>query len=368
MQARRPLRVLVLLTVLAGSLAGATATASASTQQPVDTHSTPDPGVVLYNGTFYAFTTGSYGLWESTATEAAGPWTAPADVLNHSVQPGWVLNTAGIWAPDAVRLPTGGWVVYFSALLNPNDPSKTQPEETPVSGARCIGAATAPTSAGPFTMMSSPLVCLEGFGAADDMLHDPGQRVPGEGVIDPDPVFIDNSWDNNTNELFLVYKTQSGTGQATIRMIRLDISDGTSVVGVSSQLLAAIPTGSGGTYQFSDTIEAPSMLALSDGWFVMFVAHGNYQSCDYSTEWYKTQHPWSWTQTPAGTLLSQGQDGLCGPGTADIADSEVSGQYRLFFNAYTSGTPNTTRELYADTVTIGSDGYTPVLQPLAPAS
>lgn len=361
----RGLRVLALLAVLAGSLAGATTSAEASTQQPVDSQSMPDPGVYLYDGQFYAFTTGGFGLWESTAPEASGPWTAPTDVLNHSSIPDWIEQSAGIWAPDVVRLPSGTWVVYFAALLNPSSGSGP---ETPASDARCIGAATASTPTGPFTMQANPLVCLPGYGAADDMTSDPGNRQLGQGVIGADPVFIDNSWDNNTNELFLLYKTQSGTGQSTIRMVRLDLNDGTSVLGVSHQLLVAQPTGSGGTYQFSDTIEAPSMLALSDGWFLLFVAHGNYDSCSYSTEYYQSQHPWSWNQTPVATVLSQGQDGLCGPGTADITGSEVAGQYRLFFDAYTSGTPGTTRELYADSVTIGSDGYTPTLNPLAPAS
>jgi arabinan endo-1,5-alpha-L-arabinosidase len=200
------------------------------------------------------------------------------------------------------------------------------------------------------------------------MTADPGNRVIGEGVIDPDPVMIDNGWDGNTNELFLTYKTQSGTGQATIRMVRLDLTtNGTTALGDSHQLLSAIPTGSGGTYQFSDTIEGPSMLALPDGWFVLFVSHGNYTTCDYSTEYFTSQHPWSWSQSGGKTVLSQSGNGLCGPGGADVSDSEVAGQYRLFFAAYTDGTAGQ-REMYADVLTIASDGYTPQLTPLTPAA
>lgn len=342
--------------------------AGAATQQPVDTRSTPDPGVTLYNGSFYAFSTGGFGLWESTAPIASGPWTAPANVMNKSGLPAWIDTSAGIWAPDMIQIPNGGeFVVYFSAQLNPAAYSGTR--EIPASGARCIGAAESSSPKGPFTVQPNPVVCLKGYGAADDMTGDPGNRVIGEGAIDADPVIINNSWDNNTNELFLVYKTQSGTGQATIRMVRLDLTtNGTGILGDSHQLLAAIPTGSGGSYQFGDTIEGPSLLSLSDGWFVLFVAHGNYGTCGYSTEWFKSQHPWSWTQTGGTTILSQSQDGLCGPGGADVSGSEVSGQYRLFFHAYASGTAGTTREMYADVLTIGSDGYTPQLSPLAPAS
>jgi arabinan endo-1,5-alpha-L-arabinosidase len=359
------------LVVAAGAVTGAAVQAGpagAATQQPVDTRSTPDPGVTLYNGKFYAFTTGGFGLWESTAPIASGPWTAPANTLDTSGLPSWIDRSAGVWAPDMVRVPTSGeFVMYFAALLNAS--ASSGPTEKPTSGARCIGAAESASPTGPFTVQPHPVVCLKGYGAADDMTGNPGKRVTGQGVIDPDPVVINNSWDNNTNELFLLYKTQSGTGQATIRMVRLDMTtNGTTELGTSHQLLAAIPTGSGGSYQFSDTIEAPSLLSLSDGWFVLFVAHGNYGLCSYSTEWFKSQHPWSWTQTGGTTILSQSRNGLCGPGSADVSGSEVSGQYRLFFHAYASGTAGTTREMYADVLTIGSDGYTPSVSALAPAS
>ena len=360
------MRTVLALVLLVGGLAGAVMPrAAAATQSPVDTHSTPDPGVYLYDGTFYAFTTGGFGLWESTAPEAAGPWTAPANHFDMTSIPSWIEQSAGVWAPDMIQLPGGEFVVYFAAKLNPS--ASSGPTETPDSSARCIGAAESASPTGPFVIQANPVVCLKGYGASDDMTADPGNRVIGAGVIDPDPVIINNSWDNDTNELFLLYKTQSGTGQATIRMVRLDLSGGTSMVGDSHQLLSALPTGSGGAYQFSDTIEAPSLLVLPNGWFVLFVAHGNYDSCDYSTEWFKSQHPWSWTQTGGTTVLSQAQDGLCGPGGADVSGSEVAGQYRLFFHAWVGGTTGT-REMYADVLTIGSDGYTPELSPLAPAS
>ena len=365
----RPIRLAAALVMVAGALTVTAAPAGAATQRPVDTHSTPDPGVTLYNGKFYAFTTGGFGLSESTAPIASGPWTAPGNVMDtNSAIPRWVDQSAGVWAPDMIQIPTSKeFVVYFAARLNASAHSGTT--ETPQPGARCIGAAESSSPTGPFTVQANPVVCLEGYGASDDMTADPGNRVRGEGVIDADPVIINNSWDNNTNELFLTYKTQSGTGQATIRMVRLDMTtNGTTDLGDSHQLLAAIPTGSGGTYQFSDTIEAPSLLSLSSGWFVLFVAHGNFGTCGYSTEWFKSQHPWSWTQTGGTTVLSQSQDGLCGPGSADVSGSEVSGQYRLFFHAYANGTAGSTREMYADVLTIGSDGFTPHLSALAPAA
>jgi hypothetical protein len=303
-------------------------------EPPVDTHPIADPGVTLYNGSFYAFTTSTssegFGLWESKASMASGPWTAatgsgtaPSNEFSTASVPGWIETSGGVWAPDMVLDPvTGDFVVYFTALLNPAKFTGTR--ETPASGARCIGAAVskkpangsaAPT--GPFTIQPNPVVCLKGYGASDDMTADPGNRLTGEGAIDPDPVIINNSWDNNTNELLLLYKTQSPTtGQATIRMVRVDMTtDGTTQVsgGDSHQLLVPTPTGSGGSYPFSDTVEGPSLLSLPNGYFVLFVAHGNFSSCAYSTEYFVSQHPWSWTQNGGTTVLSQSSTGLCGP-------------------------------------------------------
>lgn len=136
-----------------------------------------DPGIFLYQHTFHAFTTGGFGLWQSTAREAAGPWTARVNVLNRSSVPGWISRSGGIWAPDVIRLPGGGWVVYFAAVLNVN-PSLNQPEK-PDRNAHCLGAATAKSIKGPFTIVANPVVCLKGYGAGDDMTADPGKRQRG---------------------------------------------------------------------------------------------------------------------------------------------------------------------------------------------
>lgn len=109
------------LAVVAGSIWGAAPSAwAAPTQRPVDTRPMADPGIYLYQHTFNAFTTGGFGLWRSTAPRAAGPWTARVNVLDRSSVPSWIKRSDGIWAPDVVRLPDGGWVVYFAAMLNVN--------------------------------------------------------------------------------------------------------------------------------------------------------------------------------------------------------------------------------------------------------
>jgi hypothetical protein len=88
---RRPASTAAIVIALAASTVTGLAmpARAAATQQPVDSNSMADPGVTLYDGNFYAFSTGSFGLWESTAPQAGGPWTAPANVLSTSGIPAW---------------------------------------------------------------------------------------------------------------------------------------------------------------------------------------------------------------------------------------------------------------------------------------
>jgi arabinan endo-1,5-alpha-L-arabinosidase len=348
--------------VLAGALLAPVGPANAATAQPVSAASMPDPGVILNAGTFYAFSTGS-GLQESTASLAAGPWSTPVDVLQrtdaagNSLIPAWMNASQGIWAPDLIDTDRG-WVVYFSAVLNPAAGTPVV-GDTPDPGARCIGSAVSTRPTGPFVVDAQPVVCLPGYGASDPMANDPGNRVRGAGVIDASPSYLTVSGERR---LYLLYKTQEGP--ATIRMARLSPADGRSVFGDSHQLLVAP-----GTAQ-SDTIEAPSLIQRGT-WYVLFVAHGNFDTCDYETRWYASQHIWSWPTGSSGIgnpLLNKGSSGLCGPGGADVTDSQVAGQNRLFFHGWIDPSTNlpardanSVRRMYAAVLTWGSDGYTPII-------
>jgi len=372
-------RVLVVLAV-AGAMLGAAALPGQAAGHPLPVktvsgtnHNTPDPGVLLFNGKFYAFSTGS-GLHESTSATAAGPWTTPVNRLVKGSLPRWADPSKGIWAPDMIRTTSGTFVVYFAAALKGTAGHPAGNDSKPANGARCIGTARSKSPTGRFTPNSKPLVCFRQYGPADNMNGDPGKRVRGEGVIDAAPVFVRVG---GHQELFVVYKTQAdpGAGQhATIRMVRLAEANGTAVVGESHQLLFSA-TGS-----FAATIEAPALIQHGK-WFILFVAHGNFDSCNYSTEWFRSQRIWSWNSSGGTTFLSSQNTHLCGPGTADVTSSRVAGQARIFFNGWVaehkrviSTTPlpasvkphenvNAARVMYAAVLKFGSDGFTPILGP-----
>ena len=377
--ARPAPRVVAVLAVLAVTWCltagmGVTPSAAASYPLPVKTVSglnqaMPDPGVYLDGNEFYAFVTGS-GLLESKSTTAAGPWSAPVNVLaaNQTI-PAWMDLSKSIWAPDMIKTTSGQYVVYFSVALAGIPPTNPPGDDSkPAGGSRCIASAESTAPIGPFFINPNPVVCLKNYGAADDMTGDPANRVLGEGVIDPSPRLATIG---GQQELFLLYRTQGLP--ATIRMAQVSVSDGISVVGESHQLV----------YSTSQAIEAPS-LVQNGSWFILFVAHGYFKSCAYSTLWYKSQNIWSWSNTGATTLLdTSSTSGLCGPGSADVTGSEAAGQNRIFFhgwvsidsNGVTTTTPlppgtlsssiiegvNAARVMYAAVLTFGSDGYTPII-------
>ncbi len=358
----------VLVTV--GALPGE----AANPTLPVETASgtnydTADPGVLLDGGHFYAFSTGA-GLREFNAPEAGGPWTAPVQTLSGAL-PSWADSSKALWDPDMIKTTSGAYVVYFAAALTGTAGNPAGNDAAPASGSRCIGTAVGTSPTGPFTAAAKPLVCFAQYSPADNMDGDPGNRVRGEGVIGVSPVFV--TIDSQVR-LYVLYKTQAdpGAGEpSTIRMVRVSDSDGTSVLGDSHQLMES-NTGS-----FADTIEAPSLIQ-NGSWFVLFVAHGNFDSCGYSTEWFKSQNIWGWAGSTASTFLDSAQAGICGPGTADVTNAEVAGQSRIFFNGWVneangtitstpysgSGSPvegtNAARVMYSAVINWGSDG-TPAL-------
>jgi hypothetical protein len=343
---------LVLVVACLAAVGTLTSSMAATAPTPVSSQALADPAALLSGGEFYAVATGTAkGTFrETTAGIAGGPWSSATNPTLKSV-PSWMDMSKALWAPDMIKNTSGTFVLYFAAALNLAAGTPTGIDAKPSANARCIGTARSSSPTGPFTVDATPLVCLDGYGAADSMSADPGNRAGGQGAIDPDPAFVNR---DGQQQLFLVYKTQAPSNDqySTIRMVRLSDSDGTTVLGDSHQLLRST------TATFADTIEGPS-LVQTGSYFVLFVSHGNYGTCGYSTEWYKSQHIWSWNQTPGGTLLNSSTNswGLCGPGGADVSDSLVSGQDRLFFAAWVGfGTSSAKREMYALVLTFATDG------------
>ncbi len=91
---------------------------------------------------------GPFGLMHIAKTKDFGSWTYVGTVFNEETKPAWAAPGSFFWAPD-IRYVDGQYVMYFTV-------TNTQQHADPWDFA--IGAATAPTPAGPWTATDGPVV------------------------------------------------------------------------------------------------------------------------------------------------------------------------------------------------------------------
>ena len=239
------------------------------------------------------------------AQSDAGPWSVGrTPALTR--RPGWAAS-AELWAPDIQRAP-GGWLMYYAAPIAGADPNS-----------RCIGVAVAKAAYGPFTPVgNAPLVCpvVPGVPRAGDT---PPTKVDGlvsqtRGVIDPS-AFI-----GNRGQRFLVYRTQ---GQpSSIRLIKLSQRGRRVQQGQASMFLTS----------YKGIEENPVITRQGDKW-VMFTSVGWFGHCGYRTVWRRSPDFRDWSRATPKLLLST-QNGMCGPGGADVVRLR-DGRTQLYFHGWT---------------------------------
>lgn len=261
-----------------------------------------DPSVVHDGTRWRAVGTGWRGATSSSTSEYAG-WSAGPALLDS--RPAWALN-GGVWAPDLERAPDGTWLAYYSI---------------PVAGLpgiqdRCIGVATSPDLATPFTPdHTGPLVCPPTASAppAGDAPA-PARGLPATGMIDP------SSYVTPDGKRFLLYRTQ-GT-PSSIRMVRLRRS-GLRVAGPSVELL-----------RDPGVLENPVMVDRG-GWHHLLLSRGDYGRCRYRTVWRRNRSlKRRWQEAPEQVLASRATTGICGPGGADYVPPGPWGANRLFLHGW----------------------------------
>jgi GH43 family beta-xylosidase len=148
------------LTLLASSLAHAAAPPATGYTNPVTAGYSadfPDPSMIKgRDGWWYAYSTGgpyakdghdgdSYKIARSRDLTH---WEKVGSVFGAANRPTWADPSSGFWAPD-IRYVDGRYVLYFTV------PNTTT---TPDNWDYAIGAATAPTPAGPWTDSGAPVV------------------------------------------------------------------------------------------------------------------------------------------------------------------------------------------------------------------
>jgi hypothetical protein len=251
-----------------------------------------DPSVVHDGTRWFAAGTGWRGGTSTSTQEYAG-WVPGAPLLDS--RPLWARN-GDVWAPEVERAADGTWLAYYSipviGLPDVND--------------RCIGVATSPDLATPFTPLhSQPLACPSGAATAPASDVVPTEAgLPRRGVIDP------SSYVAPDGRRFLLYRTQ-GT-PSSIRMVRLTRS-GLRAAGPSREIL-----------RDPGIVENPELVDAR-GRHHLLLSRGDFARCGYRTVWRESASiRRGWQSAPERVLLDREGTGICGPGGAD----------------YVAGTPN----------------------------
>ncbi|MGA3146399.1 MAG: glycoside hydrolase family 43 protein [Acidimicrobiales bacterium] len=286
----------------------------------------PDPDVILAGNTYFGYATNSVaGNIQIIQSTNLTNWTAVGNAL--PTLPSWAAPDA-TWAP-AVAFIGGNYLLYYAALV-----------AGPGGGEECISVATATQPQGPFTDDSTaPLECQPSLG----------------GSIDPSP-FIDTD-----GKVFLVWKSDGGTGPATIWSEQLNPTGTAFVAGASpTQLLGPDQAWEAGV------VEAPD-LVTSGGRYFLFFSGNNWNSADYAIGVATCTGPLGPCTEPLSEPLLAGSPKMEGPGGADVF-TDTSGSYWIAFHAWTGGAvgyPNS-RDLYLRRLDLS--GAVPVVEPASRTS
>lgn len=285
-------------------------------------HPLADPSVVHDGTRWFAAGTGWRGGTSTSAQEYAG-WVPGAPLLDS--RPLWARNGA-VWAPDLQRAADGTWLAYYSLPVT----------GLPHLADRCIGVATSPDLATPFTPLhSQPLACPAGAATAPASDVVPTEAgLPRRGVIDP------SSYVAPDGRRFLLYRTQ-GT-PSSIRMVRLTRS-GLRAAGPSREVL-----------RDPGVLENPELVDAR-GTHHLLMSRGDYGRCGYRTVWRESASIRRGWQTAAErVLLDHESTGICGPGGADYLATTPN---RLFVHGWVcdgvNGPCESTYSAHADTLDRG---------------
>ena len=165
MMPKRSIAILLLAALAGCATPAARPLATASYINPVIDADFPDPSVIRApDKSYYAYATQTQrrGKWINIQAAWSADlvhWQLLGDAL--PVKPGWASKTQDFWAPDVVR-DGARYIMYYSA----------KPDTSDERHGLCLGVATSPSPAGPFTDVGHPLRCGEGFVNIDPKAFD----------------------------------------------------------------------------------------------------------------------------------------------------------------------------------------------------
>ena len=254
----------------------------------------PDPDVIRFDGTYYAYATNTPAVNVQYATSSdLETWDVSRDDVFPEL-PAWA-DTGRTWAPDVTPLPDGRFALYFTA-------------QESSSGRQCIGVAVSSAPTGPFVSDAvEPLICpLEEGGAIDasSFVDDDGSRYL--------------AWKNDGNCCGL---------DTWLRLSTLT-ADGLSVVGEPVDLVKQTEEWEG------QLVEAPVIVRHGDEYALFYSAN------DYGGEEYAMGYalapsvagPYTKADEPLFTTAMSGSRAL-GPGGQDVVVAP-DGRDRIVYHSW----------------------------------
>ena len=273
-----------------------------------------DPDVVLSNGTYYAFTTGTaLGNHIQVVINTSGdPTTGYGSYTGHPYGSTALPNVPAWQQPDTQTSPGvasigGHWVMWYDASLagHPAD-----------SGYSCLAVATAAT-----LTPSSPVFTDNSSGPP---------WCPAGGVLDPSP-FVDPT----THVPYLAWKSNDGSSGAASQVWGVELNaDGTGFVGAPTVLLTVTPA--------EQTTDNPQVVASGGGYFLLF-SGGNFEDSTYNEQFAPCAGPLGPCTNPPGPFLTT-YGGAYGPGGGSIFQ-DATGHQWLAFAAWNNPCTNCTANL-----------------------
>ncbi|KAJ5176678.1 uncharacterized protein N7482_002555 [Penicillium canariense] len=298
-------------------------------------HNFPDPGLLNYNGTWYAYGTNPH---KHDPESIHIPVATSTNFVNWTLHEGYdAMPTLGNWeesvnhwAPDVIQRDDGKFVLYYSGQTNNFNKH------------HCIGAAvsTGTDPLGPYIPLNESLACPHKHG----------------GAIDPSP-FRDAD-----GKLYVVYKGDGNSvgrggfcGNSIKPLVPVPLilqeleSDGITKVGEPEIILNINDTD-------GPLIEAPNIIRKDDGTYYLFFSSHCFTSLGYNVKYAHAKSvkgPYTRVNRP---LLQTNDFGLEAPGGATLSHDGT----KIVFHADCDGF----RCMYAGGVDIRSTNDTIVMATL----
>jgi Glycosyl hydrolases family 43 len=310
-------------------------------QSPAFNGDAPDPDILLYDGTYYAFTTGTVmgnylqALIDTTGSPTSG-WRSytggPYGSSALPVPPAWeTLNTQ---TSPGVFEYGGHWVMFYDAAVKPYSEAQ---------GHSCLSVATASslTPGDPvFTDTStSPLFCMAG------------------GVLDPSP-FVDPQ----TGIAYLVFKSNDGGSTEPSQVWSVPLAaDGTSFAGTPK----AIFTVDQAQLPWETTTDDPQIVYAGGSYRLLFSV-GAWSSSNYAEVLTTCSGPLGPCNQPTTGPFLTSYGTVAGPGGGSLF-TDATGQWWLGYAAWNSSCTSYScggaRRLFVTPINLGSSLQVPCVPP-----